>query len=238
MRITTIIILILVIIIIASIVGIIIYVKNKLSKLSNDVFGTSNIIEGFKKQELELSETPKSVSSMDSVLIPKIKKDFPELDINEIKSLAETSLINYFSCLEKKHVTSTTKISNKLNAKINKEIEAISKSDDKIMNMKIHRTVINSYKNNNGACIITFQSSLEYIKKAKKGEKKIQSRYNTNLIYVYDETKVSDEYGVSLNCKNCGAPIKELGVKSCPYCGTGIVITVSKIWKVDDIFEG
>ncbi|MDE5888951.1 MAG: hypothetical protein K2H20_02920, partial [Bacilli bacterium] len=238
MRITTIIILSLIFIIIVAIVGVIIYVKNKLSKLSNEVFGTPNIIEGFKRQELELSETPKSVSSLDSVLIPKIKKDFPDLNINEIKSLAENSLIKYFSSLEKGKVQKIENINDKLISRIEQDIENINKSEEKISGLKIHRTVINSYKNNSGACIITFQSSLEYIKETKKEKKKVQSRYNTNVIYVYDETKVKGAYGVSLNCKNCGAPIKELGVKSCPYCETGIVVTISKIWKIDDIFEG
>ncbi len=237
MNITTIIILILVLVILIFILGIFFYIKKRLSDLSNQVFGTPNIIDGFKNQELELSETPKSVSSMDSVLIPKIKRDFPELDINEIKSIAENSLLKYFKSLEKGKVQHQDSISNKLNSKIVNDIDNLSKFEESIKSTKIHRTVINSYKNSNGACIITFQSSLEYLKETKKGHKKIQSRYNTDMIYVYDETKVDGEYGVSLNCKNCGAPIKELGVKSCPYCGTGIIIKNSKIWKIDDIYE-
>lgn len=211
--------------------------KNKLSNISKQVFGTSNIIEGFKNQELELSETPKSVSSMDSVLIPKIKKDFPELEIDSIKSSVDNTLIKYFKSLEKKKIQSIENASDKLTSKILHEIESLNNKQESIHSMKIHRTVINSYKNNKGTCVINFQSSLEYIKESKKVKKKIQTRFNTNMIYVYNEDNVDGEYGVSLNCKNCGAPIKELGVKSCPYCGTGIMITTSKIWKIDDIYE-
>lgn len=237
MDITLIIILILVLVIIISVVGIFVYIKAKLSNISNQVFGTPNIMEGFKKQELELSKNPKSVSSLDSVLIPKIKKDFPELDISNIKSLAGDSLIKYFSSLEKKSIQPIENISDKLNTKILHEIDTLTKKEESIRSMKIHRTALSSYKNDKGVCIITFQSSLEYIKETKKEKKKIQARYNTNMMYVYDETNVEGEYGVTLKCKNCGAPIKNLGEKSCPYCGTGVVVTTTKIWKTDDIYE-
>lgn len=236
MNIIFLVIVIIAIIIALFILGLFFYIKGKLSNLSNEVFGTTNIIEGFKKQELELSETPKSVSSMDSVLIPKILNDFPYLDINEMKSLAENALINYFKSLEDKKVKTIDNISDKLLIKIEKEINNLNELKC-IKNMNIHRTVITSYENKKGSCIITFQSSLEYILKTEKEKKKIQTRYNTSMIYIYDDSQVKDKYGVSLNCKNCGAPIKKLGIKTCPYCGTGIVDYAKKTWKIDDIYE-
>lgn len=236
MTVVSIVIIISVLFLVLFILGIFFYIKGKLANLSREVFGTPNIIDGFKKQELELSETPKSVSSMDSVLIPRILKDFPYLDINEMKSIAENALINYFSSLESKEVKKTENMSNKLLTKIETAINNIKESD-KIKKMHIHRTVITSYENKRGSCIITFQSAIEYIHKTSKEEKKIQARYNTSMIYIYDETQVEGEYGVSLNCKNCGAPIKKIGIKSCPYCGTGIIDYASKTWKVDDIYE-
>lgn len=236
MNIIFLVIVIIAIILALFILGLFFYIKGKLSNLSNEVFGTPNIIEGFKKQELELSETPKSVSSMDSVLIPKILNDFPYLDINEMKSMAESALINYFKSLEDKKLKSIDNISDKLLIKIEKEINNLNELKS-IKNMNIHRTVITSYENKKGSCIITFQSSLEYILKTEKETKKIQTRYNTSMIYIYDDSQVKDEYGVSLNCKNCGAPIKKLGIKTCPYCGTGIVDYAKKTWKIDDIYE-
>lgn len=229
-----IIILILILIIIASIVAIYLYLKNKITRLSNEIFKTPNIIEGLKQEEIEYSKTPKSLSSMDSVIIPKIIKDFPNLDINEMKKRAENALRLYFTSLESNKVKdikdSGDTLINKLNLLVNEKKYSISA-------FKIHRTVINSYTNKKGSCIITFQSAIEYKKKTNTNNTLIQSRYNIDMIYIYDDTKLDGQYGVSLNCKNCGAPIKELGTKSCPYCGTGVVEYTSKTWKINDIYE-
>ena len=57
------------------------------------------------------------------------------------------------------------------------------------------------------------------------------------MIYIYDSKDIKDKYGVSLNCKNCGGPIKELGTKTCPYCGTGVVDIMSKTWEINDLYR-
>ena len=229
-----IIILILILLIIIVFIFSYIYLKNKIEDFSQKVFGSSNIIEGFKRQELDLQNIPKSVSSLDSVVIPKILEDFPELDINELKSMVEEAVLLYFKSLDNGEV----KINNGtecLLAKINSEIESLSLSNERYSDVRFHKTVINSYKKSRGVCVITVQSSLEYIK---KGEDiiKVQDRFNTELIYVYDNMQ-NEELGVSLNCKNCGAPIKSLGNKLCPYCGTGVVINLKKAWKIDKIYH-
>lgn len=237
METTTIIILVLVLLVIISSVCVYFFFKNKVEDFSRKVFGTSNIFEGFKKQELEYSETPKSVSSMDSVLIPKINQDFPNLDVNELKQMAENAIRLYYKSLEQKKVLDIDNANDNLINKLNIKIEEIKNSNISYSNVKFHRTVINSYTNKKGSCIVTFQSSLEYLTKNKKETVKVQDRVNTELIYIYDETEIKDTYGVSLNCKNCGAPIKKLGTKTCPYCGTGVVEFTKKTWKVNDIYE-
>lgn len=229
--------LIIISIILLVIVSVYLIIKAKLETLSKNVFGTSNIFEGFKKQEMEIANTPKSVSSLDSVEVPKILKDFPNLNIDEIKSLAQSAVILYYKSLEKEKLHEINNASDRLNNKINLEIEKVIKNNIKYSNVKIHRSVINSYKKNKGVCTIKVQTSLEYISTKGKETKKVQDRVNTELIYVYDDSYSNEYNGVSLNCKNCGAPIKELGTKSCPYCGTGVVEFVGKVWKIDDIYN-
>lgn len=229
--------LIIISIILIFLVSIYLNIKTKLSMLSKKVFGTSNIIEGFKNQELELSNNPKSVASLDSVEIPKILEDFPNLNVSEIKSMADNAIIMYYKSLEKGKVQFISNATDKFNNKIQTNIEELQNNNIKYSDIKIHRTVINSYKKNKGICTITTQTSLEYIKKKNNDTRKIQERVNTELIYIYDDSKLEEKYGVSLNCKNCGAPIKDLGNKSCPYCGTGVIDYSSKTWKVDDLYN-
>lgn len=237
MTLAIIIILILILLIIFSTIFVYLYFKRKIENFSFKILGTKNIIKGLKDQEILYSETPKSVSSMNSIIIPKIKNDFPNIDINELKEIVENAIILYFKSLENKKLIENKKYSNKIKTSITKLIEESKNMNITYSNIKIHNTVINSYTNSDGTCKITFQSSLEYIKCINDEKNKIQDRLNTELIYIYDDTKLKDKYGVSLNCKNCGAPIKKLGVKNCPYCETGIIEFTSKIWKINDIYK-
>lgn len=237
MKTATIIILVLILLIIISSVCVYFFFKTKVENFSMKIFGTKNIFEGFKEQELEYQTTPKSVSSLDSVLKPRIIKDFPSINFDELTTMVENAISLYYESIEKKKLQKIKNANDNLNNKINLIIEETQNNKLSFSNIKFHKTVINSYHNNKGSCIITFQTSLEYLKKENNVSNKIQERINTDLIYVYDEKDLNGTYGVSLNCKNCGAPIKKLGSKYCSYCGTGIVEYTTKVWKINDIYE-
>lgn len=226
MNISIIIILVLILLIVGGLIFLYLSIKNKVELFSRRIFGTKNILEGFKKQEIEYENTPKSLSGMDTILIPKINKDFPSINIDELKKTAENAIILYFESLKDRKLKEIPNASDKLNNMISSLIV-----DNKHIykDVKIHRTVINSYDNKNGVCIITFQTSLEY----SKDSNKIQDRLNTDLIYIYDDKKGN----VSLNCPNCGAPVTKIGIKVCEYCNTGIVEMLSKTWRINDIYQ-
>lgn len=233
----TFVIIILILIVLFIVIGLIIGIKNKISHISKQIYGTSNILEGFKKQEEYLAETPKSVSSLNEVILPKIEKDFPNFNFNEMISIAEACLRTYFESLDTNKLKETSNTTPKFNEKVISTIEENLKNNIKYESFKIHRTVIKSYQNKKGICTITFQSAIEYYLIKDGSRKRIQDRYNTDMIYIYDDTDIKEGYGISLNCLNCGAPIKKLGIKSCPYCGTGVVDLISKTWKVNDIYK-
>ena len=50
--------LVIILVIVGVIAGVVFYVKNKVRKFSQDLFGTDSLVEGWKKQEEELSVTP------------------------------------------------------------------------------------------------------------------------------------------------------------------------------------
>lgn len=232
MEVPIIIILILILAIILSLIFLIFYIKNKLKRLSNPytTLGITSLFSLFKNQEIEYSESPKSVSGLDSVLISEINKDFPNINISEIKSTAENAILEYYHSLNDKELKSIPNLTPKLANKIKGNI---IDNHSHYTNIKIHRTVINAYDNKKGLCKITLQTSLEYNEELNNTQTKKQDRLNTELIYIYDEKQGN----ISLNCPNCGAPIKVLGTKSCPYCNTGIVEMLSKTWQIDDIYQ-
>lgn len=231
-----IIILILILIIIGIILGTYFFLKRKISNFTNTYFGTSNLKDAIEKSEVLASETPKSISSMERIVIPYIKKDFPDLNINELKSMTEEAILKCLNALEKKDVTNlnyNAKIKTWIKTKIN------DYNNEKVHfdSIKFHQTAISKYEKNDSIATITIQSGLEYyFKFGNSIGKKIQDRFRVEFIYVIDESKIDNTIkSLGLNCPNCGAPIKTLGEKYCHYCGSGIKEIVKKTWSLNNI---
>lgn len=76
--------------------GVLIYifvtVSGHIKRFSNLAFGTSNLLKGLKENEAIYNNTPKSLSGMDTVVIPKIKRDFPDFNVELAKSYAKEEL--------------------------------------------------------------------------------------------------------------------------------------------------
>lgn len=65
----------------------VVIVRNKLRSVSKQVLGTEDlkkVVDAIQDEDREMS--PKSVSGMDSVLMPKILRDFPDFDANMAKT--------------------------------------------------------------------------------------------------------------------------------------------------------
>lgn len=85
-----IIILALVLIIIIAIFCGVMYIRNKTREVSRALFGTSDVSQAARKMKQEYSSTPKSVSAMTSLLLPKIVADFPDFQYDEMMSGQKT----------------------------------------------------------------------------------------------------------------------------------------------------
>ena len=69
--------------------------KRGIRDFSRQVFGTDSLKEGFDRVEEEYQETPKSVSAMTGLYLPKIKKDFPQFQYDDMRVRAENVLTSY-----------------------------------------------------------------------------------------------------------------------------------------------
>lgn len=207
------------------------FLKKKWNSFTMKYFGTTDIKSVIEAAEIEDQEVPKSLSSMDSIYLDQISRDFPDVNINELKRLSEAKILEAYLCIEKKDSSSIT--NNKIKAFVDSMIDDGVSYDS----IKIHKTVVSSYEKKDGLATIYFGCSFEYYMKKNDGiRKKVQDRVKTEFIYVYDMDKVDFENKLlGLNCPNCGSPIKSLGNKSCSYCGTGIVDVVNKVWNCNDI---
>lgn len=213
------------------------YVKNKIESFSQKWFGTKDLLEGVHKQKIEMQETPKNPYGLDSLLLPEIAKDFPNLNMNEMKKMAENSIILCFKAIENKKVegffNANEKVLNDLQSKIDDlKDNSITIS---IRDIKLHKTVINQYDREESKCRLVFQTAVGY-KVSKNGDiQRKEDRFNTEFVYIYNYKNIESHESISLQCPNCGAPIQHLGVKVCPYCNAGIIDLATKTWKLNDI---
>ena len=204
------------------------YIKRKLE----NYFGSSlkDIID---KAKLEDEELPKSLSSMDSIYLEQVKKDFPDININELKRLGETEILNIFKAIENKD---NSFVKGKMRSIVDSKIEDSKEKDISYNNIKFHNTVLSKYENSNGIATITIGSSFEYILKTNEKTKKVQDRAKVEFIYIIDTNKVdANKKVLGINCPNCGAPVTDLGNKTCKYCGTSVVDIVKKVWTINDV---
>ena len=198
-------------------------IKNDLSGLLKKFFGTDSLKEVLEKQDYETQESPKTLFGMESIYLSTISKDFPDLNINELKAMAEDYIIKCLDAIENKDKENLSFNSEKLNSFIISKVDDLGNSSVKYDSIKIHKTILNRYEKNEGIATLKFQTAIEYrYKKDNEGYKKIQDRFSTEFIYIIDERQVSKTCKtLGLNCPNCGAPIT---TEICPYCNvfTGI----------------
>lgn len=220
------------------------YIKNKIKNILYKlrVNSFSNLVREIKKGELEAMNTPKHVSGMTKLLIPKIVKDFPNFSEKELFNKAETSLLLIFDILENRELKNSEElvlIKDKIREKINDMKE--SNIEERYYDIKFHNHALKYYKKDSSSLNITISTSLEYFYEKKQNDKvvvdytnyKKQTLYTLDFIYVYDPLKVNKTQNlIGINCPNCGAPVKELGNKKCRYCNSGLEDINLKSWHI------
>ena len=224
MRILIIILLILLVIILIMIATI----KERIQRFLREfnIFSMKDMINTVNEAN---SDIPKSLSGMDSLILPELRKDFPNINIDELKREVESYIFTYLNILEQKHYIDIPYASDKVKKEIENRID--SNKTEIYKNIKIHKTVINKYEKNNGFLTLKFQTALEYMNEE---DRRIQDRIETELIYIIDEDKVKGKQ-LGLNCPNCGSPIKSLGEKKCSYCNTGLLDISKRVWYLNSI---
>ncbi len=224
-----------VIILILFIVVAFFYIRNYFRKLANKYLGTTNVKEILEQAQIEDEELPKSLSSMDSLYLEQIKRDFPELNINELKRSCEKEILLVYRAIENKNSTGIKNAH--IKAFVDKEISELGNESVKYNDFKIHRTVVSKYEKSAGVATIYFATAFQYIYvKSDGNRKKVQNRVRSEYIYVIDASKVDNsKKNLGINCPNCGAPIRDLGKKRCSYCNSYTFDIVNKCWVCNDL---
>ena len=194
-----------------------------------------------------LAETPKSVSAMTRIFRPQIERDFPEFSLEQFSNKVENLLVAAFAAITEENAGMLDGVSEELRHQVENQINdnRREKIREVYAQVRVHQTEVANYQKENGACVITFQSAVEhYHYKEKDGiviwgekERKQQTKYNTELIYIQDERLTDGGNAVGTTCPNCGAPISQLGRMRCEYCGLAVTPINLKVWELHRYYE-
>jgi hypothetical protein len=229
-----------------GLISIIIYVILRVKQFLRMLLGTSDITKGLKERDLSIAETPKSVSGMTSLMLPKIQEDFPSFNWTEWQHKCENTIREYLESIEQQDTEvlkdASVELKNQAALQIRDDVERkVRQHFDAI---DIHQTEITNYAKGEGLCTILIQSSLAYLHTIdgqdppEIRDRKEQHRFNLELVYVQDLEKVGNyatTYGVT--CHNCGAPVSDLGAVCCPYCGQALEPVNIRVWHINKITD-
>lgn len=224
------------------------FIRRKTREISRTLWGTDSLSQGVEQMKREYSCTPKSVSAMTSLLLPKIVDDFPDFEYDEMRERAQNVLLSYLRAIEAKNTSLITDGTAELKEEAANRIKSLESEDlqERFGQIKIHRTEISQYRRTKGRCLITFQTAIEYYHTIKNAagaitegskEYKFQTKYNVDMAYIQDRNLVENEldHALGINCPNCGAPLSKLGAKVCEYCDTPIIEINIHAWSFVNI---
>lgn len=222
--------------------------KKATREISQMAFGTDDIREGFARAEAEYESTPKSLNSITQLALPRIKRDFPEFNLDQMVSQAENVLVSYLRSIDQRDALALVDGTPQLKEALRLRVEMLltDEQTEQYDRIKVHRTEISHYTKKDGRCVITFQTALQSKHALMDKDGNVitgkpdhweQSRWETDLIYVQDPQKLKDPELIALgiSCPNCSAPITNLGEKYCQYCGTGIKEINIHAWKFNAV---
>lgn len=200
------------------------YVKSQIRKARKFVDHISAVTE-------ENMRTPLTLSNNESLMLMRIKKDFPEFNADIAKQTVMAAVADYFALLN--NGTGIERLRPVCTAAFVNELEGVMiNGTQKFNELKCHKTVISDYRKNGEEAVITYQTALEYAL-----ENKALSQHIYETKYVYYLSLDNEGENSSLVCKNCGAPIGTLEEKVCEYCGAQINASIERTWKVNTIHK-
>lgn len=214
-------------------------ILGKISSITRSLAPLLRMLQLAEGAELKIPETPKSISSVTRLELPRLEKDFPEFHWPEWRQRSQNILQMYLEAVEHQQPSYLKEVGQGLYDEVRLAIEENRERDikEKFDNLKFHATEIARYEREALKCRVLVQMSVEYLHSLKASEKmeadrvKEQHAYELEIVYIQDITAVGDGttgYGVS--CPNCGAPITNLGDKFCTYCGTAVEPINIRVW--------
>lgn len=203
----------------------------------------AEVAKSAKSIEQQEYSRVKDVSGITKLLEPVIIRDFHDFNKEYLFSKVEKNLRKIFTAIEEKSLDDIKNDDDLIYmySGIRDKIKDIKDNNVNIKydDVQFHSHSIKEYSKRDGKATLTLSTTLGYyysndgdkmIKKHLQGLRK-ETRYTTQFVYVYDETKFKyNQKAITISCPNCGAPLNKLGEGNCQYCGTYIKPINLKGW--------
>lgn len=173
-------------------------------------------------------EKPRSLSSLESVVLPKLYRDFPDFNARIFAQRVRRDAETYYESGKE----------GKVLFKDDATQTFLESFEDRLPNdvkdgIEVHRVTIAGYDNATRRKFLTCQAAVGYHDKSDVPREK-----RLVLTYVAGYADDPDSEVVGFNCPNCGGPLPAVGARVCVYCGTAFSAPVSLGWMLMDAKEG
>ncbi len=217
------------------------------ASLLGQFFGTANLKRIEADSRLSESNTPKSLSTMTGLLLPRIQRDFPEFSWPDARARCMDALRSSLLAVSERSVEPLNGESGRLLEQLRLRIEADRAAGERTIyrEVTVHGAELAGYDLREGLAIVTVRLAAGFFEWRETDggellsgdtEYRRQTRFEMELVYLRDASE-ADAPGLGLTCPRCGAPVTSLGQKSCVYCGTGVIPVNDKVWSLGRIRE-
>ena len=170
---------------------------------------------------------PRSLSSLESVIMPKILRDFPDFNARVFAQRVRRDAETYYrSGSWGKQLFGSDATEAFKESFVARMPEGVGK------NITVHRVTSSDYNGTGRRKLLTCQAAVGFI-----DIKEAQQERRLELTYIAGYADDPDSEVVGFNCPNCGAPLPAAGARTCVYCGTSFVAPVELGWMLMDAKE-
>ena len=220
-------------------------IKQKLGNITRTYLGkglseTARMLSDGFADECKL---PYSVPKLTPLYKPKIERDFPEMGYERMEAMVRNGIADILNALESGDSDSVAHSSVRLRDGLRGIIEDNRSKGEQMHydSLKIHSVGVESYNSTSSSASAVFQTALEscyYVTRngqivSGSKEKPTQNLFSVTLAHNQNLSEDDGRSYIETNCPNCGAPVPAVGKRECPYCGSGLVPAVDKIWQID-----
>ena len=171
---------------------------------------------------------PRSLSSLESVAMPKILRDFPDFNARVFAQRVRRDAETYYESGRQGKVLFKNDATEAFKESFEDRLPEDVKDE-----IKVHCVTIAAYDGASRRKILTCQAAVGYID---TNDAQQERRLVLSYIAGYADDPESEVIG--FNCPNCGAPLSAAGARVCVYCGTSFVAPVDRGFLLFDAKEG